>query len=53
MRPNERKDRIRKYRQVDVDDASDLAIKKGNPSAANYNSIAWPFFPFPDRWHAS
>ncbi|MGA2998587.1 hypothetical protein [Bradyrhizobium sp.] len=53
MRPKERKDRIREYCQVDVDDASDLAIKKGNPPAANDNSIAWPFYPFPDGWHAS
>jgi hypothetical protein len=53
MRPKERKDRIGKHRQVDVDHASDHAVRQGNPPAANDNNIAWPFFPFPDGWHAS
>jgi hypothetical protein len=53
MTPKERKDRNGEHRQVDVDHASGHAIKKGNPPAANDNSIAWPFFPLPDGWHAS
>ena len=23
------------------------------PKAANDNGMAWPFFPFPDRWYAA
>lgn len=52
MSPKKRKDRIGEHRQVGVDHASDDAVKKGNPPAANDNSIAWPIIPFPDGWHA-